>query len=68
MKDFSDMDKGPWRVFNAKPGTEKEGAAIGIQSDDFTHDVLLRVSGDFKDNEQKYEYCELLAKILNTTL
>lgn len=53
------MDSGPWSVFFGA-----DGKLIGVQSDDFEHDVHLVVRGDFS-GEQKLEYCEWLAESLN---
>ena len=50
-------DKGPWEP------TDKTGKAI--QSDDFTHDVMLRICGDFASDEQRYAYAQGLAEVLN---
>jgi hypothetical protein len=49
-------DKGPWTV-------DADGKSI--QSDDFTHDVILRVTGDFYSDAQRKAYAENLAKKLN---
>lgn len=49
-------DKGPWTV-------SEDGRVI--ESDDFTHDVILRVTGDFYSDEQRKEYAENLAAKLN---
>ena len=63
------MDKGPWEIFyddrvvDAETGQKR---IIGISSDDFEHDVLLRVSGDFATYEDRHRYCELLAATLNS--
>jgi hypothetical protein len=45
-------DQGPW-----------ESSADGktISSNDFTHDVILRVSGDFYDDAQRKRYSDNLA-------
>ena len=58
------MDKGPWKLFHAMAGHK----LTGIISEDFEHDVLLRVSGDFENEEQMKHYCEWLATTLNTSL
>lgn len=50
-------DKGPWTVSN------KEGRSI--ESDDFTHDVMLSIGGDFESDEQRYAYAHGLANVLN---
>ena len=49
-------DKGPWT-------TNLDGKYI--QSDDFTHDVILRIGGDFESDEQRRAYAQGLADILN---
>lgn len=49
-------DKGAWTV-------NKDGRAI--ESEDFTHDVILRVTGDFFSDEQRKAYAEILAAKLN---
>lgn len=49
-------DTGPWTVSN-------DGGAIA--SDDFTHDVILLVTGDFFSDEQRKAYSENLATKLN---
>lgn len=49
-------DKGPW---TASPDGRM------VQSDDFTHDVILRVSGDFADDEQRRQYSVRIAEKLN---
>lgn len=52
-------EKGPWAAAFGN------GKAF-IESDDFTHDVRLCVSGDFESVEQKVEYAEEIARRLNT--
>jgi len=37
-------------------------------SDDFTHDVILRITGDFYSADQRKAYAENLAKKLNAGL
>ncbi len=62
MEEFNPMaenelhDKGPWIV-------ESDGKSI--RSDDFTHDVVLRITGDFYSDEQRKAYAENLAAKLN---
>lgn len=58
------MDKGPWTVHHDR----LNGRAIGVGSDDFKLDVLLRVSGDFGCNEERDAYCAWLAGVLNAAL
>ena len=66
---LASMDKGPWeiyyddRVVNGDTGQKR---IIGLLSDDFEHDVLLRVSGDFATYEDRHHYCKLLAAKLNS--
>lgn len=52
-------DKGPWTV-------SVDGRSI--ESDDFTHDVILRVTGDFYCDEQRKAYADNLAAKLNAGL
>jgi len=53
------MDKGPWEVHYS------EGKPVGILSDDFNHDVLLIIDGDFAEGE-KEKYAKWLTDTLNT--
>jgi len=53
------VDKGPWRLYGAPDNP------IGVISDDFEHDVVLNVSGDFEGIKQKKAYCEWLLIKLN---
>lgn len=50
-------DTGPWEV--SSHGNH-------ICSDDFTHDVCLKVAGDFYDDGQRLVYATLIAARLNT--
>lgn len=50
------VDKGPWEV---------EGT--NVASGDFEHDVVLRISGDFDDDDVAIRYAEWLAHELNST-
>lgn len=52
-------DKGMWVVSDN---------GVSISSDDFTHDVILRVTGDFFSDEQRKAYSENLAAKLNANL
>lgn len=54
--------KGPWNIFITESGSEQK--IVGVLSDDFDHDVLLRVDGDFESQEQKREYCNALIEKL----
>lgn len=60
--DFAVRERGPWRVHVYK------GLAIGVESADFHHDALLRVSGDFADGSKRLEYCDLIASLLNEAI
>lgn len=42
-----------------------EDGRIFVQSDDFTHDALLYVDGDFASDFQRWEYACEIAKRLN---
>lgn len=37
-----------------------------VYSEDFTHDVMLTINGDFESNEQRNQYAIDLAEKLNT--
>lgn len=54
------FDKGPWTV---ETGTDD---SIYLQSDDFTHDVSLKISGDFGDRTRKEAYAKFLAQVLSS--
>ena len=49
------VERGPWRA-------AKDGKSIA--SDDFTHDVVLAISGDFWSDEQRIAYARELARRL----
>jgi hypothetical protein len=49
-------DKGPWHI-------DIYGKLI--MSDNFTHDVILRITGDFYSDEQRIAYAKNLAAKLN---
>ena len=55
------MDAGPWKVHPPVKGCDDWHVA----SDDFSRDVWLQVSGDFKDDADRLAYCEWLAGVLN---
>jgi len=52
------IDKGEWSV----DGGIKNAY---LQSDDFTHDVILRVYGDFGSEQEKIEYLKDIIFRLN---
>jgi hypothetical protein len=53
-------DRGEWKV-------ESHKERVWIISSDFTHDVILRLDGDFADFDQKWAYMENIAERLNRT-
>jgi hypothetical protein len=52
------FDRGPWSVM------ESEGRVF-VQSDDFTHDVCMRVSGDFAEHAERLAYAADICRRLN---
>ncbi|GAB3099902.1 hypothetical protein [Pseudomaricurvus hydrocarbonicus] len=54
--EYGEHDKGPWSV-------TPDGMII--ESADFTHDVQLKVTGDFADSAQRKCYSANIAKLLN---
>jgi len=56
---YGEHDAGPWSVSN-------DGRVIS--SADFTHDVQLKLDGDFAGDEQRKRYAENLAAKLNATV
>lgn len=61
-------DKGHWSVVvgSNRPFGHLT-AQIYLQSDDFTHDVMLKIDGDFTNSDEKMEYARYLADRLNGT-
>jgi hypothetical protein len=57
------MDKGPWSLFYGPPPKRE---LVGVISEDFERDVVLKVSGDFIDQGEKERYCNWLLGVLNT--
>jgi len=58
-------EDGIWTI-GVYPDTDRpENLNVYINSDDFTHDVMLCVNGDFESLEQKKAYAEEIAKRLN---
>lgn len=57
-------EKGPWEVciWDKAAG---DRVKVVLQSDDFTHDVALEISGDFISVSQKIKYAERLADRMN---
>lgn len=61
------MDKGPWvvddkMVKGVAGGSQRQ---ITVGSDDFTHDVLIRFTGDFANNDERRKYADWLCDALN---
>jgi hypothetical protein len=56
-------ETGPWSVSVGK--SEAGTMKVCLQSDDFTHDVALYITGDFYDNAQRIEYAHRLADRMN---
>lgn len=54
-------DLGPWRVASTD-------GRVAIQSDSFTHDVQLVVTGDFRTPSEKYAYGQQFAIALNKVI
>jgi hypothetical protein len=52
-------EAGPWQVYAVA------ACRIGVASEDFTHDAILWVNGNFKDEGQKLAYAEEIARRLN---
>ena len=52
------MDKGAWHW-------KRSGPYVDVFSSDFTHDVALRISGDFVTSRQEEKYAEWLCARLN---
>jgi len=55
------MDKGPWRVVTTPPPE----TGTYLESDDFTHDVRMKVQGDFATVADRELYALALAEALN---
>lgn len=53
------FDKGPWVA------KQVENGAVLLMSEDFQHDVCLKLSGDFESAEERKAYGEYLAEILS---
>lgn len=52
------LDRGPWAARKSQWG-------VLIESDDFEHDVLLHLSGDFASDEDWNEYAQAIVDRLN---
>lgn len=57
------IERGPWRA-----GETKDRARAFVESDDFTHDARLYVSGDFTSDDQRLAYAEEIARRLNAAM
>jgi hypothetical protein len=56
-------DAGPWVAFLDK--SREWSKQCGLQSDDFTYDACLYVTGDFESDEAKLAYAQAIARALN---
>ncbi|MFK4132446.1 hypothetical protein ACI2KR_09225 [Pseudomonas luteola] len=57
-------ENGKWSLLEIQENTTND-PRIGIMSDDFTHDAVLWVSGDFTDISERIAFAEEIAKRLN---
>lgn len=51
-------ERGPWEAVSHEDW-------VGISSDDFMHDVILEVTGDFGGKEERLAYAQEIARRLN---
>jgi hypothetical protein len=58
-------ETGPWHVEEWAATQYGARPRIVLQSDDFTHDVALVISGDFYDTAQQIKYAQRLADRMN---
>lgn len=60
------MDRGPWHavVWDDKDKMN----TVYVASEDFKHDVFLRVYGDFKNLREKMRYAREVADALNAQI
>lgn len=58
-------DKGHWTARGMSKDSSGKATFVCIESDDFEHDVLLEVMGDFASVEDKLAYAQNLADRLN---
>jgi hypothetical protein len=59
-------DLGPWVVNVWGPREGHIMPRVVVQSDDFTFDAALEISGDFACHEQKMKYAQFIADQLNS--
>ena len=52
-------DRGPWHV-----GDDGSPRTVHVQSDDFSHDVRLYITGDFETPADRLAYAAWLAGVL----
>ena len=57
------VENGNWQPI--KIDDDDADYKIGVASDDFEHDVILWVYGDFESDEQRFLYATEIAKRLN---
>jgi len=60
-KRYRTTESGLWK---AKDWLDIYGEIV-VESDDNTHDALLLVRGDFKNNDERMAYARVIAKRLN---
>ena len=60
------MDHGPWQVNVWKPKDGSSMSRVVVQSDDFTFDAALEISGDFISHEQMLKYAQFICDKLNS--
>ena len=59
------VNEGPWYVNEWPPKQPGEQKRVVLQSDDFTHDVALMITGDFESHEDMVQYAKQLADRMN---
>lgn len=64
-QDEKAMDKGPWQVRLVPDEEAGFGCQVYVESDDFTHDVMLSIGGDFRSLKQKHQYAVFISGELN---
>lgn len=61
IKELTAYTAGPWRAWHNPPTDSR----VCIGTEDFTHDTILYVSGDFANERKKVEAAMRIASILN---
>jgi hypothetical protein len=60
------VERGSWKYVEDLTLSNREQRYF-LESDDFTHDVRLSISGDFANDQQRRRYGEMIAGRLNGT-